>query len=679
MGFQSLVVGFFYCCFNSADGCFLPVDDGESLRQIMAIFHCDCSTKTKAKNESARSSYDYIAREGKHRKDKVDLRSIQSWNLPEFCAGDARVFWKAVDTHERDNARLCKTLEFSLPRELNHAQQAALTAEIVATLLAGHICPTSAAIHDGHPTPENPLGQPHCHIVWNERMDDKITRDAEQFFKRYNAKKPELGGAKKTRDYKPADWLAGMRKAVADITNTHLTAAGSDARISHLSLAEQGIDRLPSTHEGAGARAIFNKGGVSDRVNNNRNIQALNALNLTLKDEENGRFIGYTGADLSSGRSDLGLTAGDANGSGDTTGGSGSGGGSGTVGGDRDKQSAGTVGGALQPEATASTSGSGSRAVGGSRSGEKRAGDRSGVGAIAGGVAGSDAATSGAAGLDGRNAPTPRAIGIAGNGGCTADRDIGGVKHTDGEMHSIGGAVGGRYVRVAGAVSTDAGGVAQAQSAAGEQLELNRNTPAVIVQSGIKQGGTMPIAQAVTSTNGRFDDVLSDIEKARKIYRHKLRFDEGTGRYMYKNLKTGKESAQIQLNHEGGAETLHALGQNNAMAAANMLAIATERGWQSIHVWGAPDFQTAFYKAALDNLANGLTHDISFANKDLDAAYKAKLAEVQNWKNAVSGVSAAAPMASRLAAGKALQAKLDASAHTETPDFAPELHASNLM
>ena len=40
--------------------------------------------------------------------------------------------------------------------------------------------------------------QPHVHLMFNERLQDGIERDPEQYFKRYNSKNPERGGAKKT-------------------------------------------------------------------------------------------------------------------------------------------------------------------------------------------------------------------------------------------------------------------------------------------------------------------------------------------------------------------------------------------------------------------------------------------------------------------------------------------------
>ena len=53
----------------------------------------------------------------------------------------------------------------------------------------------SFAIHN--PTAMDGKEQPHCHLMFSERLLDGIDRDPEQFFKRYNSKNPDKGGAKK--------------------------------------------------------------------------------------------------------------------------------------------------------------------------------------------------------------------------------------------------------------------------------------------------------------------------------------------------------------------------------------------------------------------------------------------------------------------------------------------------
>ena len=55
--------------------------------------------------------------------------------------------------------------------------------------------PYQFAIHN--PKAMDGSDQSHVHLMFNERLQDGIARDPEQYFKRYNGKNPERGGAKK--------------------------------------------------------------------------------------------------------------------------------------------------------------------------------------------------------------------------------------------------------------------------------------------------------------------------------------------------------------------------------------------------------------------------------------------------------------------------------------------------
>ena len=63
--------------------------------------------------------------------------------------------------------------------------------------------------------------------MFSERANnDGIERSAEQWFKRYNAKEPEKGGARKSTATKPRDWLEQTREDWADQANEALDRAG---------------------------------------------------------------------------------------------------------------------------------------------------------------------------------------------------------------------------------------------------------------------------------------------------------------------------------------------------------------------------------------------------------------------------------------------------------------------
>lgn len=191
---------------------------------------------------------EYIEREGVYEKQKglEDLEYSSYGNMPKWAEQNPMQLWQSADLHERKNGSTYREYEISLPRELNKEQRQELVEEFVQTEL-GTKYPYQYAIHN--PMAMDGLEQPHVHLMFNERLQDNIERDPEQYFKRYNSKNPEKGGAKKDntgKDYKTRkDEIKELRQRWENITNEHLKRAGLDIRIDMRSYAEQGIDKQP--------------------------------------------------------------------------------------------------------------------------------------------------------------------------------------------------------------------------------------------------------------------------------------------------------------------------------------------------------------------------------------------------------------------------------------------------
>ena len=109
--------------------------------------------------------------------------------------------------------------------------------------------------------------QPHVHLMFSDRQHDGIERGPEQFFKRYNAKNPERGGAQKfsygADKEEAARTYEGIRERWAKVQNLALEHAGVEARVDHRSLAAQGIHREPEVHRGPAVSGIEARGEVS--------------------------------------------------------------------------------------------------------------------------------------------------------------------------------------------------------------------------------------------------------------------------------------------------------------------------------------------------------------------------------------------------------------------------------
>jgi hypothetical protein len=225
------------------------------------VGHYHASIKVAKKEGDGRmrasAHYAYLGRTGAFEKlrSTEELVQIESGNMPSWAQADASIFWLASDRFERENGTVYRELEAALPRELSLAQQKEIVEAFRDTVLKYH--PYTSAIHikdasDGQP-------QPHVHLMWSERKLDGIEREPTQFFKRTAAARkgkdgkarhqpdPASGGCRKV-SMQPR--LDEFRELWATLVNEAYRNAGLDERVSHRSLADQGIKRKPERHLG---------------------------------------------------------------------------------------------------------------------------------------------------------------------------------------------------------------------------------------------------------------------------------------------------------------------------------------------------------------------------------------------------------------------------------------------
>ena len=214
----------------------------------------------------------YIAREGQYanRLERGEkLEATEAGNMPAWAQSNPLAFWQAADAYERKNGTTYREMEIALPRELDAEQRAALVREFVRQEI-GDRHAYQWAIHT--PTAADGKEQPHVHLMFSERQRDGIERDPEQYFKRYNAKAPEKGGARKgygpsagqtlTKAERAAE-LKELRGRWEAMCNAHLERAGVEQRIDMRSHAERGTGleperkQLPSAWRGEGRAQVI--------------------------------------------------------------------------------------------------------------------------------------------------------------------------------------------------------------------------------------------------------------------------------------------------------------------------------------------------------------------------------------------------------------------------------------
>jgi hypothetical protein len=228
----------------------------------MASYHMQINTGGKG---AALEHAQYIQREGPFTEERYgEVAARGHANMPEWAREDTAEFWRASDEFERANGNTYREYELALPRELSRSQQVALVQRFAEQEL-GTTRPYQWAIHLS--TASDGKEQPHVHLMFSDRQHDGIERGPEQFFKRYNAKNPERGGARKMSygvdKEEAARTYEGIRERWAKVQNLALEHAGVEARVDHRSLAAQGIHREPEVHRGPAVSGIEGRGEVS--------------------------------------------------------------------------------------------------------------------------------------------------------------------------------------------------------------------------------------------------------------------------------------------------------------------------------------------------------------------------------------------------------------------------------
>ena len=261
----------------------------------MAVFHLKASFGSRAGGQSASAKSDYIEREGRYEKDGEELEHKEHGNMPEWAEDDPGKYWEAADEHERANGRLYSEVQFALPKELGEADRREAALSFAERLTGGERLPYTLAIHRGGTNGENP----HAHLMFSERGNDGIERSGEQWFKRYNAKAPEKGGARKSRAAKAGDWLEKTRKAWEQEANRALERAGRAERIDGRSLADlrdeahragdlkraAQLSREPNVHLGP-ERYRTSRGGASETVKQAGRVERRSAVDRSERDAD---------------------------------------------------------------------------------------------------------------------------------------------------------------------------------------------------------------------------------------------------------------------------------------------------------------------------------------------------------------------------------------------------------
>ena len=180
---------------------------------------------------------EYILREGSFDK-KNDLEYKEHGNMPEFIKGQPKNFWKIAEKNERKNGVIYREFEIALPVEFSREQNIDLVKEFVEKELGKDYVYTFA-IHKPKSLTKEGMDQPHVHLMFCDRKLDGLERNEKDFFKRYNSKNPELGGARKEIEWQTKEKLVDLRKDWEILLNSHLEKNNINQKVSCETLSKQ--------------------------------------------------------------------------------------------------------------------------------------------------------------------------------------------------------------------------------------------------------------------------------------------------------------------------------------------------------------------------------------------------------------------------------------------------------
>ena len=264
----------------------------------MAIYHCTCKIISRGQGRSAvgaaayrsgeklYNEYDGIEHDYTKKGGVVYSEIMLCENAPKEYQ-DRQTLWNAVEQIEKSSkAQLAREYEVALPVELSREEQIKLVRDFAKENFVDNGMCVDFSIHDKED------GNPHAHIMLTTRPIEQdnswgVKQKKEYILdkngqKQYDKKKQTYKcKTVKTTNWGSKEFLQRSRESWAEKINQELEKKSLPQRIDHRSLKEQGVDRVPTIHEG-GARKLEKRGIKTDRGKINREIKTANGQMQTI-------------------------------------------------------------------------------------------------------------------------------------------------------------------------------------------------------------------------------------------------------------------------------------------------------------------------------------------------------------------------------------------------------------
>ena len=213
---------------------------------------------------------------------------LPSHTPPEYA--DRETLWNAVEKAERGKkAQLAYSFDIALQNEFSMQENIALARQFLLENFVSRGMVVDFSVHS--PDKEDGgISNPHFHVMcpirpiesdgsWGnkQRREYVLDEHGERVL-------DEAGNgnyvfnAVSTTDWGKPETLETWRQGWAETCNAKFAEKGLDCRIDHRSYERQGIEQIPTIHEGPSVRAMEAKGIRTDKGDLNRWIRKTNAM-----------------------------------------------------------------------------------------------------------------------------------------------------------------------------------------------------------------------------------------------------------------------------------------------------------------------------------------------------------------------------------------------------------------
>ena len=205
---------------------------------------------------------------------------------PEYA--DRETLWNAVEKVERGKkAQLAYSFDIALQNEFSMEENIDLARRFLLQNFVSRGMIVDFAIHSPDKEDDG-IQNPHFHVMcpirpilpngtWGNKQRREYVLDEDG-----NRIRDEAGNfvfnAVPTTDWGSPETLEAWRQAWAELCNAKFAEQGLDCRIDHRSFERQGVEQIPTQHEGPTVRAMEVKGIRTDKGDLNRWIRKTNAM-----------------------------------------------------------------------------------------------------------------------------------------------------------------------------------------------------------------------------------------------------------------------------------------------------------------------------------------------------------------------------------------------------------------